>query len=161
VSLWPGLSHVSSPGARSWLFALGVREFETLEPSDLEYDPQLRVVAEWRDPDALDKDHVDAAVVDAMLEGAERGDRLGYAWALLPAARFVKAYSAARNAFGGLGPVPEGMTATAALRIQAYRARHAAAAARVREEAGRFRRERGYAPPYWELLRMARRATAP
>jgi len=49
VRLWTGLSTISAAGLRRWLSAFGVRHFETQEPSDLEYDPQLVVVAEGRD----------------------------------------------------------------------------------------------------------------
>src|SRR4029453_14375858 len=72
ITLWMRLSHLSTPGVTSWLSALGVGHFETQEPSDLEYDPQLRVVAEWRDPETLFQDHADNAVIDVMLEAAER-----------------------------------------------------------------------------------------
>jgi hypothetical protein len=158
VRLWMGMSHISSAGLRSWLADFGVRHFETQEPSDLEYDPQLRVVAEWRDPETLRKDHIDNAVTEAMLEGAERGDRLHYAWYLLPVARILKAYCAVLNLFGAIGPIPEGMAATAALKNKSYSTRHEATAAEVGREAEQFRRERGFEPPYWELVRMARRA---
>src|SRR5262249_3111516 len=46
ITLWTGLSTISAPGLRRWLADFGVRHFETQEPSDLEYDPQLVVVAE-------------------------------------------------------------------------------------------------------------------
>ena len=49
------ISRISAPGTRQWLAALGVKRFDTQEPSDLEYDPQLRVVAEWRDPQTLQR----------------------------------------------------------------------------------------------------------
>ena len=39
VTLWMGLSHISSPGLASWLAAFGVRHLTTQEPADLEYDP--------------------------------------------------------------------------------------------------------------------------
>lgn len=158
VHLWMGMSHISSPGLRSWLADFGVSHFETQEPSDLEYDPQLRVVAEWRDAETLRKDHIDNAVTEVMLEGAERGDRLGYDWYLLPVARIVKAYCGLLNLFGAIGPIPEGMTATSALKHKSYAAQHDAAAAAVRMDAERFRRERGFEPPYWEMLRLARKA---
>jgi hypothetical protein len=158
VNLWMGISHLSSPGVRSWLADFGASHFDTQEPSDLEYDPQLRVVAEWRDAETLRKDHIDNAVTDAMLEGAERGDRLGYDWSMLPVARIMKAYSEILNLFGAVGPIPEGMTATSALKHKFYSTRHEAAAAAVRVDAGRFRDERGFEPPYWEIVRMARRA---
>ncbi len=156
LRLWMGLSHISSPGLRSWLASFGVRHFETEEPSDLEYDPQLRVVAEWRDPQQLRKDHEDNAVTEAMLEGAEAGDRLSYAWYMLPIARVAKAYSALLNETGREGPVPEGMSAAAALRNRFYSAKHDAIKRKVDKLIRDFESQKGYAPPYWRLLQMAR-----
>lgn len=158
VDLWMGMSHISSPGLRSWLADFGVKHWETQEPSDLEYDPQLRVVAEWRDPETLLKDHIDNAVTEAMLERAEQGGRLGYAWYMLPVARVVKAYSSLLNLFEAIGPIPEGMSAASALKHKDFVAHHDAAAEAVRKSAEQFRRERGYQPPYWELIRFARKA---
>jgi len=158
VTLWTTLSQLSTPGVTSWLAALGVRNFESQEPSDLEYDPQLEVVAEWRDPETLFKDHVDNAVIDAMLEGAERGEKLDYNLWMLPVARLAKAWSATLNRFGKVGPVPEGMSATTALRADYLTVTHDAIRASVLKKAVDFKRERGYAPPYWELARMAREA---
>jgi len=158
VNLWMGISHISSPGVCAWLAAFGVRYFETQEPADLEYDPQLRVVAEWRDPDILFQDHVDNAVVDARLEGAERGDRLNYDWYMLPFARGLKGYSFLLNSIGKVGPVPEGMNATAALRHTQFNKTHFKIKESVLQTATAFQQEHGYRPPYWELLRMAREA---
>jgi hypothetical protein len=158
VTLWMGMSHLSTPGVTSWLAALGVRHFETQEPSDLEYDLQLRVVAEWRDPETLFKDHVDNAVIDVMLESAEKGERLGYDWHKLPFARLAKAYSVVKNWFGGLGPIPEGMSAATALRVQRLKANHAAMVERLLKKVETFKTERGYVPPYWELISLAREA---
>ena len=160
LTLWMGISTISRPGLRDWLAAFGVRHFATQEPSDLEYDPQLRVVAEWRDPAALFEDHVDNAVTDAMLEGAERGDRLGYDWYALPAARALKGWSWVAQRAGGQGTIPEGMSPAAALRNRGYGARHDVLAAEVLAAAAASRAERGYAPPYWSLLALARRASA-
>lgn len=159
IQLWMSRSQLSTPGVTSWLAALGVRYFETQEPSDLEYDPQLRVVAEWRDPETLFKDHVDNAVIDAMLEGAERGERLEHSLGMLPFARLAKAWSVGLNAFNTVGPVPEGMSATTALRVDQLKKHHAIIAARLMAAAEKFKAERGYVPPYWELVRMAREAT--
>ncbi len=158
VTLWMGLSHISSPGLAAWLAGFGVRHFETQEPSDLEYDPQLRVVAEWRDPQALFFDHVDNAVVDAMLEGAEAGNPLPYPAALLPVARLAKAYSWLLNEAGTVGPVPEGLSAAGALRNRQFTRTHAAIKARVLLLADAFARRHGYRPPYWELVTLARQA---
>jgi len=156
ITLWMGISSISTLGVSSWLASFGVKHFETQEPSDLEYDPQLRVVSEWRDPRVLFKDHVDNAVIDAMLEGAERGENLDYDWYLLPVGRVGKAYSVVLNLFGTVGPVPEGMSVTAALRNVKFTARHAMIKAEVLKRAQEFERIKGYVPPYWELLRLAR-----
>lgn len=160
INLWMGLSHISTPGVSSWLAVFGVTHFETQEPSDLEYDPQLRVVAEWRDPQTLWKDHLDNAVTDIMLEGAERGDRIQFNRWLLPVARAMKAYSVVLNFFGGIGPVPEGMNATAALRNTWYSAEHDRIKRGLTELAAEFGQAHGYRPPYWELVKLARRAAA-
>ncbi len=160
VNLWTGLSTISAPGLRRWLASFGVRHFETQEPSDLEYDPQLVVVAEWRDPEWLRKDHVDNAVIDAMLEGADRGDVLTYPWYALPFARLAKGYSWLLERFGRAGPVPEGMSAGGALRNRAFSERQRRLAAEVAAGAARFTAERGYPPPYWVLVDLARAAVA-
>lgn len=158
VRLWMGISRISAPGTRTWLAALGVKHFDLQEPSDLEYDPQLRVVAEWRNPLVLFVDHVDNVVTEAMLEGAARGDRLTHAWYLLPFVRLAKGYSALLNAGGKTGPVPEGMSATVAARVLALNHRHAAIKTRVLALAEEFRRREGYTPPEWQLLRFAKQA---
>ena len=77
VQLWTLRASVSAPGLVSWLAAMGVREFTSLVPSDVEYDPQLRAVIEWRDAPALMDYRIDNAITDALLEEAERGARLG------------------------------------------------------------------------------------
>lgn len=158
VTLWMGRSTITSPGLRRWLSWFGVRHFETQEPSDLEYDPQLAVVAEWRDPAALGQDHIDNAVIDAMLEGAERGDRLTYRWYQLPAARVLKAWSWAAQRLGGRGPIPEGMSPSAALRNAAFSKRQRALAALVLTRADSLAAAQGYPPPYWTLVDLARAA---
>ncbi len=156
VKLWMGMSTISSPGVAGWLADFGVRHFETQEPSDLEYDPQLRVVAEWRDPDALLKDHVDNAITDALLEGAEAGEKIPVRWYMVPVARMVKFYSSLLNLMGKIGPIPEGMSAASALRHQWLVDRHNLMREGVLRGVDEFRRDKGYTPPYWELLKMAR-----
>jgi hypothetical protein len=155
VKLWPGHGHISAPGTRAWLWSLGVRNFATLEPSDLEYDPQLAVVAEWFDGETLTKDHRDNAVTDVMLEGAERGERLELERWRLPLVRLAKAYSAVSLVFGRPGPVPEGMSPEAALRSLAYTRRHEELRTRLDARAAEFEQEHGYAPPYWQLVTLA------
>jgi hypothetical protein len=156
IKLWTGISNISTPGLQRWLRAFGVRYFETQEPSDLEYDPQLTVVAEWRDQDTLKKGHYDNAATDVMLEGAEQGDELAYQWYLLPLARIAKSYSSALNLVGTAGPVPEGMSSTAALRNIWYSKKHESIVAGLAKKAALFKNEHGYEPPYWEQVNLAR-----
>ncbi len=158
LTLWMGLSHISSPGLARWLSGFGVRNFETQEPSDLEYDPQLMVVAEWRDSATLRADHLDNAVVDALLEGAERGERLPAPLYLLAVARLAKLYSSVLNAFGRVGPVPEGLSAVGALRSSGFTRLHGRVREHLADLAAGFERRNGYFPPYWELVALARAA---
>ncbi|MCW8813273.1 MAG: YiiX/YebB-like N1pC/P60 family cysteine hydrolase [Chlorobium sp.] len=156
ITLWTGLSTISSRGIRNWLAAFGVKNFETQEPSDLEYDPQLSVVAEWRDPATLFKDHLDNAVTDVMLEQADSGKALSYTWYALPIGRAMKLYSMILNLFGSEGPVPEGMSVEAALKNVNYSETHDQIKARLIILANQFKNESGYTPPYWELVNLAR-----
>jgi len=155
VELWKGTTRMSAPGVVRWLSYFGVTHFETQAPADLEYDPQLTVVAEWRDPETLWQDHVDNAVVEAMLEGADQGDTIPAPWWKIAAVRLAKAYSALLNLFGRAGPVPEGMDATAALRNLELSSLHERMKTAVLAKAAAFERDRGYRPPYWELVRVA------
>jgi hypothetical protein len=158
IKLWMGISSISSPGIVRWLTSFGVKYFKTQEPSDLEYDPQLRVIAEWRDPETLFKDHIDNAVIEVMLERAESGKELNYSWYLLPVARIIKLYSSFLNVFGLAGPIPEGMSATAALRNQKLTDDHNAIKFRTESMARKFKKQYNYTPPYWKLLTFARKA---
>lgn len=158
IELWTELSTFSSPGLARWMAGFGVEHMETQSPSDLEYDPQLVVVAEWHDPGTLFVDHVDNAVIDVMIEQAEAGASLEYDWRLLPVARLAKGYSLLQNLVGREGPVPEGMGATTALRVEWLGQRHRELRGRVLRRAEAFRAARGYTAPYWELVRSAREA---
>jgi hypothetical protein len=155
IRLWMGMSTVSRQGVKSWLSGMGVRHFEAQEPSDLEYDPQVRVVAEWRDPETLFMDHVDNVVTEAMLRGAQKGDQLRYPWYLLPLGRLAKGYGAVVNRLGFAGPIPDDMGAEAALRVLSFDAAHTAIKRRVLMRAKEFRRTHGYVAPEWELLHFA------
>ncbi len=158
MKLWNIVTTMSSPGLVHWLSDFGVRYFKTQAPADLEYDPQIVVVAEWRDRDALWQAHVDNAVIDALLEAAEKGARLDYAWYLLAPARLAKAYSMLLNLFGKAGPVPEGMDAATALKSIALDKMHARLKKEVLARAGSFEKSNGYRPPYWELVQLARQS---
>ncbi len=158
VNLWMGISTISSEGMKRWLAAFGVRHFETQEPSDLEYDPQLQVIAEWRDPETLYKDHVDNAVIETMLERAKAGKELEYDWYMLPIARIGKLYSVILNILGKVGPVPEGMSAAAGLRNERMSADHQKIKDMVLLKAAEFKRQNNYTAPYWRLLNFSREA---
>jgi hypothetical protein len=154
IKLWMGLSHISSPGLQRWLGGFGVRNFITQEPSDLEYDPQLRVVAEWRNMETLRKDQYDNAVTEVLLDGANTGESLRYSYFLLPFARVLKFYSVLLNMIGQVGPVPEGMSAVSALRNQWYTELHNDLVKSLTKKSENFKRVNGYNPPYWQLVKM-------
>jgi len=159
IELWALKASMSAPGLRAWLSEMGVREFTSLVPSDLEYDPQVRAVVEWRNLPALMEYRRDNAITDALLEEAERGARLGYAWRSLPLARLVKAYSTAASWVGGHPVIPQGMSAPAALGVRALVEEvHPPLQRELDERAKAFRRTHGYPPPYWTLVGLAREA---
>lgn len=159
VDLWAFRSSMSSRGLVIWLAAMGVREFTSLVPSDIEYDPQMRAVVEWRDAPALMDFRLDNAIIDALLEEAERGAELGYSWYTLPLARALKLFSVAQSVLGMTPKVPEGMSASTALRVDAL---VSGITPVVKNElvllAHKFSEDNGYEPPYWVLVRLARDA---
>lgn len=156
IQLWSGLSRISAAGTARWLEAFGVKNFLTLEPSDLEYDPQLNRVVEWHNPKTLFEDHIHNAATDALLEGANAGAPIKYNRFMLPVAWGTKAYSFFKTKIGRNGPIPKGMSCAAALRNRWYSQRHARLVELVSETVEEFIQQKGYTPPYWELLRMAR-----
>ena len=97
---------MSAPGLVAWLAAMGVRHFTSLVPSDLEYDPNVRAVVEWRDAPGLMDYRLDNAITDALLEQADLGARLGYPWYGLPAGRLLKAFSVGQSWVGAAPLVP-------------------------------------------------------
>ena len=46
------------------------------------------------------------------------------------------------------------------VRVEKLTSDHAAIKARILQKAAQFKTERGYAPPYWELVRLAREGRA-
>ncbi len=159
IQLWQSESTISSYGVVKLLNTFGVENFVTQMPSDLEYDPQLSVVAEWRNSEALFDDHLYNAVIDAMLECAENGEEIEYNHLLLPVVRILKGFSVVKNWYGGIGPVPEGMSATQAIKSDAFINRHYMLKKKAIEKATEFEKENGYTPPYWELVEIAREST--
>lgn len=155
IDLWEFQSTISSNGIVNWLNAFGVQNFVTQMPSDLEYDPMLSVVAEWREKDVLFQDHIDNAVMDALISKANTGEKLDYDLWSLPLARVIKAYSVVLNMFGKEGVIPEGMDATTALKNNYFVNRFQNLKSLVLKKVEIFQKEKGYLPPYWELVRIA------
>ena len=158
LQVWKYPSTISSQGVVNWLRDFGVENFITQMPSDLEYDPQLTVVAEWRDPETLFKDHIDNAVMDALLEKANKGEKIGYNIWKLPIVRVVKGYCIIKNLFGKIGIIPEGMSATKALKNQTFVAMHVSVKNKTSQLADDFIKKNGYRPPYWQLIKFAEAA---
>ena len=155
VNLWEFESTISSKGVSDWLNNFGVAHFVTQMPADLEYDPMLTVVAEWRDKEILFQDHLDNAVMDALLGRANAGEKLGYNVWMLPVARVVKAYSFLLTTIGKEGPIPEGMSAVTALKNNDFVARFKKCKALTSVKIEAFMKENNYLPPYWQMVRLA------
>ncbi|MDN3654803.1 YiiX/YebB-like N1pC/P60 family cysteine hydrolase [Ferruginibacter paludis] len=160
IYLWQGVSTISSPGVVDWLNAFGVENFVTQMPGDLEYDPQLGVVAEYRDPETLLKDHIDNAVMDVLLEQADKGKQIKYNHWQLPFVRIVKGWCMAKNYFRKPGIIPEGMSATRALKNQYFVAMYQALKTKAVAKIDQFKKDNHYLPPYWQMINLAREAAA-
>ncbi len=158
IDLWQGVSTISSPGVVNWLHAFGVENFVTQMPGDLEYDPQLSIVAEYRDPETLWKDHIDNAVMDVLLEDADKGKQINYNHWQLPIVRLVKGWCMIKNYFGKTGIIPEGMTATQALKNQYFVAMYKDLQSKATIKINQFIKDNNYQPPYWQLIKLARQA---
>ncbi len=155
IQLWQSESTISSDGVVTLLNTFGVENFVTQMPSDLEYDPQLSVVAEWRSNESLFDDHLYNAVIDAMLICAEEGEKIDFNPLLLPIARIMKGYSWLQNQIENEGPIPEGMSATQALKSEAFIREHQKIKEEVNKEVEIFKKKQSYNPPYWELVKIA------
>ena len=155
IDLWENESTISSNGVFDWLHTFGVENFVTQMPSDLEYDPKLSVVAEWRDKEILFQDHLDNAVMDALLDRANKGEKLDYNMWMLPVARVVKGYSLFLNTIGKEGAIPEGMGAVTALKNNDFVDRFKSCKSATVLKANAFKAENHYLPPYWQLVGMA------
>lgn len=158
IELWQAQSTISAPGTVAWLASFGVENFVTQSPADLEYDPQMTVVGEWRDAETLFKDHLDNAVIDVMLEKASGGATVDFNHFMLPFARLLKAYCWVLNRFGKVGKIPEGMSATVGLKNEGLTDLHTRIKARTQEKVDTFIETKGYTPPYWELIELATQA---
>ena len=157
LDLWSHRSAMTTPGLVRWLSAMGVREFRTLVPSDLEYDARFRAVVEWRDVGALMDYRLDNAITDVLLERADAGSDLGYPWLMRPAGRLLKALSVGQSAVGSRPRIPAGMTVDAALRVRALvEVVHPLLKTKLVDRARSFEMERGYPAPYWTLVELAR-----
>lgn len=159
IDLWAVKSDMSEPGLVRWLASLGVRHFTTLVPSDLEYDPRLGAVAEWRNVSMLRQHRFDDVTTDVLLQGADEGDRLGYHWYHLPVARLLKTWSGLQALLGSVPTIPKGMSAPAALRVDALSHRvHPTLRAAIERSAAAFQGHNGYEAPYWVLVESGRQA---
>ncbi|MEH6512055.1 YiiX/YebB-like N1pC/P60 family cysteine hydrolase [Maribacter arcticus] len=155
IDLWEFESTISSNGIIDWLNNFGVENFVTQMPSDLEYDPMLSVVGEWRNKDVLFQDHLDNAVMDALISRSNKGEKLDYTIWMLPVARVVKGYSFFLNTIGKEGIIPEGMGAVTALKNTDFVARFNKCKLNTVTKTKAFEKENNYLPPYWQMVRMA------
>jgi hypothetical protein len=155
INLWEFESTISSNGISNWLNAFGVENFVTQMPSDLEYDPMLSIVAEWRNKETLFQDHLDNAVMDALIDRANKGEKLDYNSWLLPVARIIKGYSFILTTIGKDGIIPEGMAAETALKNNDFVDRFQKCKLVTESNINSFKEVHGYLPPYWQMVRIA------
>jgi hypothetical protein len=160
INLWEFKSTISSDGIVRWLNNFGVENFVTQMPSDLEYDPVFSVVAEWRNKEILFQDHLDNAVMDALISRANNGEQLDYNIWTLPLARIIKAYSLVLNVVDKEGVIPNGMSATMALKNNAFVDRFQNCKSLTASKVDAFKEKNGYLPPYWQLVKMAEECSA-
>lgn len=113
LELWQYHPRITKKGVRQWLSDLGVRYFEFLVPSDIQYDPNLVTVAEWLNHDTLYDDGIDNVILDVLLEDAEHGVRLRYSWHKLLVVHAMKLITLFQND----PTIPPGMSASTVLRI--------------------------------------------
>ena len=157
IDLWIYKSGLTSQGLKNWLGDIGVKQFTTIIPSDLEYDPKLAPVAEWRDLSALRSDRLDNITLDVLLEAAEQGDRLDYHWYEYLITIFVKLWSWIESVLGNEPTIPEGMSISSALRVNTLSEKiHPILKKDIEQAAQRFEEEHGYVAPYWVLRDMTR-----
>ncbi|MBK8414983.1 MAG: hypothetical protein IPL22_11150 [Bacteroidetes bacterium] len=155
IKLWSIPSGISHPGAVAWLNSFGVQYFSTQMPSDLEYDKEMVLIAEWFDRDLLWEDHVYNAAMDALYEQAKQGLKPEASYWLLPVARVLKGWSVIKNQLGYIGPIPEGMNASTALKNKWLTKNHEDLVESIKLSASEFTKTKGYLPPYWQLVKIA------
>ena len=158
VQLWQCQSTIASAGIVNWLQVFGVQHFITQMPSDLEYDPQLSIITEWRASASLKKDHLDNAVIDELLQQADAGKKIDYNIFMLPIARCIKGWCIIKNICGSIGIIPEGMTATQALKNESFEQMNVTLKTKAIKLADNFMIKNKYYPPYWKLISICKEA---
>ena len=96
--------------------------------------------------------------MDALLEKANKGETISYNTWKLPLVRMLKGYCMVKNFFGKTGIIPEGMSATKALKNQTFVAMHVRVKNKTMQLANDFMKQNGYRPPYWQLVKFAQTA---
>lgn len=159
MDLWARKSKLESPGLIRWLGDVGMQHFTTILPSDIEYDPRLAPVAEWRNLETLRNERLDNVTLDVLLEAGERGDRLSYApLAALPGGVF-KLWSKLKSVMGFTPTIPAGMSVDTALRVHSLiKEVHPKLRAAIANADTKYHMEHGYPTPYWTLTAIARQA---
>ena len=159
IDLWADKQKLEAPGLVRWLGDMGMKNFTTIMPSDIEYDPRLAPVAEWRNLETLRYDRLDNVTLDVLLEAAERGDRLGYAPLATLTGGVVKLWSGLKSVMGLNPDIPAGMSVGTALRVRSLiKDVHPELRTAIANADTKYRAEHGYPAPYWTLSALARQA---
>jgi len=94
------------------------------------------------------------------LEEADKGKEIKYNHWQLPLVRLVKGWCIIKNYFGKSGIIPEGMSATQALKNQYFVSMYKSLKATTSIKIQHFIEVNNYQPPYWQMINLAREAAA-
>jgi hypothetical protein len=156
VSLWPERSRLDTPGVIRMIGPLGVREFISLTPQELELDPRFSEVAEWIYPEALCKDRIEDALLASLFDDAESGASLRIPDVVLLESRLVWGFSSLQSFMGARPAIPAGLSPSGAARLYCYKKYvYPMLFEEISKMADDFKRTHGYEPPRWVLSRFA------
>lgn len=97
--------------------------------------------------------------MDALISKADAGVQIGYNHWMLPIARVIKGLSWLQNKLGYPGVIPEGMSATQGLKNEYFVNLYESLSKKTLLAAQQFEKEKGYRPPYWQLVKIAEQAS--
>jgi hypothetical protein len=159
VSLRPERGGLDTPGVIRIMGPLGVREFISLMPQDLELDHRFSEVAEWIYPETLRKDRIEEALLTELFLEAERGASLQTTAFVLAGSRLLRGFSDLQSFLGASPAIPAGLSPSGAARLHCYQKYvYPVLFEDILMKTEEYKRTRGYEPPRWALSEFAAQA---